>query len=57
MKEDSEGFWRIESGRVFHKNGPYAENEREPKVLSLVRGIRRRRGSDAERRVRDGVYI
>ena len=55
MKEDSEGFWRIESGRVFHKDGPYAENEREPKVLSLVRGIRRRRGSDAERRVRDGV--
>jgi hypothetical protein len=54
-KEESEGFWRRESGRVFQVVGPQTEKERGPRVLSLVRGIRRQRGSEAERRERDGV--
>jgi hypothetical protein len=55
LKEQSEGFWRSESGRAFQAEGPNTEKEREPKVWSLVRGMRRQRGSQAERREREGV--
>ena len=54
-KEEREGFRRRESGRVFQMDGPHAEKERVPKMESLERGVCRRRGSEAERREREGM--
>ena len=42
-------------GSLFQEVGPETEKARGPKVLSLVRGVRRMRGSDVEQRVREGV--
>ena len=55
-KEEREGFERRERGSMFQVDGPWTEKEREPKELSLERGVQRQRGSEAERRERAGVY-
>ena len=54
MNESRERFFRTGRGR--YVVGPKTEKAREPTVAeSLVRGIRRLRVSEAERRVRVGV--
>ena len=65
FNETSEGFCWRGRGRSFHvdrsKTGKTRERAvetgktREPAVESLVRGIWRLRGPEAERRVREGV--
>ena len=49
------GCWRTESRRLFQESGPEAEKARGPYELSLVRGVLSVRGSEAERRVREGL--
>ena len=46
-----------ERGRSFHVDGPKTEKAREPTVEGLVRGIWRRRVSEVERRVPEGVDV
>ena len=55
LKEEKVGCWRTESGRLFQESGPETEKARGPKELSLVRGVLSVRGSEAERRVREGL--
>ena len=55
FNETSEGFCWRGRGRSFHVDGPKTGKTREPAVESLVRGIWKLRGSEAERRVREGV--
>ena len=55
LKLENVDCWRTERGSLFQEVGPETEKARGPKVLSLVRGVRRMRGSEAERRVREGV--
>ncbi len=57
LKVEKVGFCRTERGSLFQESGPETEKARGPKELSLVRGVRRMRGSEAERRVREGVYM
>ena len=55
LKEVKVGNWRTESGSLFQVSGPETEKARGPKVESLERGMRKIRGSEAERRGREGV--
>ena len=57
LKVEKVGCWRTERGSLFQECGPETEKARGPKVLSFVLRVRRMRGSEAERRVREGVYI
>jgi hypothetical protein len=41
---------------LFQEEGPKAENDREPTVERFVLGMRKQKVSEAERRVREGVY-
>ena len=41
---------------MFQEEGPKAENDREPTVERFVLGMRKLKVSEAERRVREGVY-
>ena len=50
LKESREGFCGRGRGRSFPVEGPETEKAREPTVESWVRGIRRLRVSEAERR-------
>ena len=47
--------FRGERGRVFQETAAEEEKAREPRVDSLVRGIRKVKVSEAEWRVREGV--
>ena len=49
------GVSRRDRGRVFQETAAKEEKEREPTVDSLMRGMRKVRVSEAERRVREGV--
>ena len=56
LNESREGFLSERNGKViFHTDGPKTEKAREPTVENLVRGIRRLRVSEAERRIREDV--
>ena len=55
LNESREGFCQRGRGRSFHVDGPKTEKAKEPTAESLVRGIWRLRGSEAERRVLEGV--
>ena len=57
LKEEKVGSWRTNRGREFQECGPEQEKPRRPKVLSLVRGVHKMRGSEEERRERGGLYI
>ena len=55
LKVLKEGVSRREIGRLFQVVGPETEKDREPNEDNLVRGMRRRRVSEDERREREGV--
>ena len=55
LKEENVGCWRTDSGSSFQERGPETEKARGPKVRSFVRGVWRVKGSEAERRVREGL--
>ena len=54
LKESRDSDWQRDRGRVFQTEGAAKEKTREPTVVRLIRGILRRSGSRAERRVREG---
>ena len=45
LKPEKVDCWRTERGSLFQVSGPETEKARGPKVLSLVHGVQRIRGS------------
>ena len=56
LKASRDSDWRRGRGREFQAEGAAKENDRGPTVVRLMRGIFKRRESEAERRVLEGVY-
>ena len=56
LKVDRVAVCLRERESLFQEEGPKAENDREPTVERFVLGMRKLKVSEAERRVRVGVY-
>ena len=57
MKTSRDSAWRRERGRAFQAEGAAKEKAREPTVDRLMRGVMKRRESEAEQRDLEGVHF